>query len=336
MADSKGKPEVSKRKSKSKWKSKTPTVDIKLRINVEVEQKQKKKKERVKQIRSRRRPNLREMRRGMMGGGGNPQAMASPAFYGNVKMLTDSAMNQFQNQRYALENQLREATVEQQVLQGRGRDGAVERQGREIQALQDQLRRNEQLYLGAGGQQLAQVAGHAGMAIGGAQAQAQMAQQREQELRERQGAQEQAQKQAQVKQEERQTAVSLYSDDRLKEEITKRPALRSLDFSPQAFSDAKFREVKGDIQRVLALEDPSDEAALVDRLKKTHRAQGKTESRESQVQALRLRQKVQEGSPRAPLRDFESEEEEMEESFASVGSTTPSPYGTRSRGGGGD
>ena len=68
-----------------------------------------------------------------------------------------------------------------------------------------------------------------------------------------------------VKQEERQAAVSLYSDDRLKEEITKRPALRSLDFSPQAFSDTKFREVKGDIQRVLALEDPSDEAALAGR-----------------------------------------------------------------------
>ena len=327
MADSKQR----KRKSKSKRKSKTPTVDIKLRINVEVEQEhKKKKKERVKQIRSRRRPNLREMRRAMMGGGGNPQAMASPAFYGNVKMLTDSAMNQFQNQRYALENQLREATAEQRVLQGRGRDGAVERQGREIQALQDQLRRNEQLYLGAGGQQLAQVAGHAGMAIGGAQVQAQMAQQREQELREQQRAQEQAQ----VKQEERQAVVSSYSDDRLKEEITKREALRSLDFSPQAFSAAKFREVKGDIQRVLALEDPSDEAALVEKLRKTHRAQGKTESRESQVQAIRLKQKAQEGSPKAPLRGYESEEEELEESFASAGSATPSPYGLRSRGGG--
>ena len=32
--------------------------------------------------------------------GGGQSVFANPAFYGNVKMLTDSTMNQFQNQRY--------------------------------------------------------------------------------------------------------------------------------------------------------------------------------------------------------------------------------------------
>jgi len=91
------------KKKKGKGKK---TIDLTLRLNVELEQgkgKQKPRKERVKRITSRKRQNLREMRRGMLtqaqASGGGQSVFANPAFYGNVKMLTDSAMNQFQNQR---------------------------------------------------------------------------------------------------------------------------------------------------------------------------------------------------------------------------------------------
>ena len=97
-----------KKKGKGKKKGKKQTIDLTLRLNVAlgVEQgkgKQKPRKERVKRITSRKRQNLREMRRGMLtqaqASGGGQSVFANPAFYGNVKMLTDSAMNQFQNQR---------------------------------------------------------------------------------------------------------------------------------------------------------------------------------------------------------------------------------------------
>ena len=111
------------------------TIDLTLRFNVQVEQGKQPRKERVKRITSRKRQNLREMRRSLPGAGG-PQAFANPAFYGNVKMLTDSAMNQFQNKRYAIENQLRESAAEQKALQLAGREQAAQRQGGEVQALQ--------------------------------------------------------------------------------------------------------------------------------------------------------------------------------------------------------
>ena len=97
------------RKRKKGKKRAQQTIDLTLRLNVELAQgKQQPRKERVKRITSRKRQNLREMRRSLPGAGG-PQAFSNPAFYGNVKMLTDSAMNQFQNKRYALENKLRES-----------------------------------------------------------------------------------------------------------------------------------------------------------------------------------------------------------------------------------
>ena len=49
-------------------------------------------------IRSRRRPNLRELRQAMPP---DPRAFHNPAYYGNVAMLTNSALSQFQNQRYS-------------------------------------------------------------------------------------------------------------------------------------------------------------------------------------------------------------------------------------------
>ena len=87
-------------------------VDLTLRLNVEVEQgKPQRIQQRVKRITSRKRQNLREMRRGMMtqaqaiaqAGGKQQPLFASPSFYGNVKMLNNAALNQFQNQRYSLE-----------------------------------------------------------------------------------------------------------------------------------------------------------------------------------------------------------------------------------------
>ena len=54
-------------------------------------------------IRSRRRPNLRELRQAMPP---DPRAFHNPAYYGNVAMLTNSALSQFQNQRYSMEREL--------------------------------------------------------------------------------------------------------------------------------------------------------------------------------------------------------------------------------------
>ena len=64
---------ATKKKGKGKKKGKTgsrpargQTIDLTLRLNVELEQgKQKPRKERVKRITSRKRQNLREMRRGI-------------------------------------------------------------------------------------------------------------------------------------------------------------------------------------------------------------------------------------------------------------------------------
>ena len=93
-------------------------------------------RERVKRITSRKRMNLREMRQSMPGAGG-PQAFANPAFYGNVKMLTDSAMNQFQNQRYSMERELREMKAE-------GR--AVAEVGKRVEGHDEQITQMQRRY----------------------------------------------------------------------------------------------------------------------------------------------------------------------------------------------
>jgi len=71
---------------------------------------------------------------------------------------------------------------------------------------------------------------------------------------------------------------------------------------------------------VLAFGDPDETAELVDQFKATHRAQGRTESREKQVQALRLQAKKGEGTPKKAVRGYGSEEEEEEEEGSSYGS----------------
>ena len=247
-----------KRKQKKAKKAREQTIDLTLRLNVELAQGKKRaqpRRERVKHIRGRKRQNLREMRQSLPGAGG-PQAFANPAFYGNVKMLTDSAMNQFQNKRYAIENQLRESAAEQKALQLAGRQEAAQHQGDETRTLQAQLNETIRMFTGV----VAHQAGEQGKLKG-------VAQEKEQAAIEK------------ADEEEALAKIEAYSDDELKAKISDRPALRSFDFSPQAFSTDKFREVKKQMQKVLAFEDPQDEASLLQKLEKTHRFQGRTKSR---------------------------------------------------------
>ena len=315
---------ATKKKGKGKTKGKTDsrpargqTIDLTLRLNVELEQqqgKQKPRKERVKRITSRKRQNLREMRRGMLtqaqAAGGGQSVFANPAFYGNVKMLTDSAMNQFQNQRYSLEQQVRESSAEQKAMLAAGRADAAQQAAQALVAQTRQLADLQQRF----GFQSQQLAAAAGVEKGKALSAEQQLQQ--QAIEQQYAAETQAEQEAQRK--ARLAEVRGYSDEKLKEEASQLPGLKVLDFSPQAFSAAKFKQHKDDIVKVLALGDPDDTAALVDQFKATHRAQGRTESREKQVQALRLQAKKGEGTPKKAVRGFDSEEEEEgEEEFYS-------------------
>ena len=275
------------KKKKGKGKK---TIDLTLRLNVELEQgKQKPRRERVKRITSRKRQNLREMRRGMLtqsqaSGGGQGSLFANPAFYGNVKMLTDSAMNQFQNQRYSLEQQVRESSAEQKAMLAAGRADAAQQAAQALAAQTRQLADLQQRF----GFQSQQLAAAAGVEKGKALSAEQQLQQ--QSIEKQYAAETQAEQEAQRK--ARLAEVRGYSDEKLKEEASRLPGLKALDFSPQAFSKEKFKQTKDDIVKVLALGDPDDTAALVDQFKGTHRAKGRTESREKQVQALRLQAKA--------------------------------------------
>jgi hypothetical protein len=303
-------------KAKKKGKKKQ-TIDLTLRLNVELEQgKQKPRKERVKRITSRKRQNLREMRRGMLtqsqASGGGQSVFANPAFYGNVKMLTDSAMNQFQNQRYSLEQQVRESSAEQKAMLAAGRADAAQQAAQALAAQTRQLGDLQQRF-GFQPQQLAAVAGQAGVQIGQQQERARSAEQQLEQagIEQRYAAETQAEQEAQRK--ARLAEVRAYSDERLREEASQLPGLKASDFSPQAFSKEKFRQHRDDIVKVLALGDPDDTAALVDQFKATHRAQGRTESREKKVQALRLQAKKEEGTPKKAARGYGSDEEEEQE-----------------------
>ena len=141
-----------------------------VQVNVNVQAQQVPKKERVKRIQSRRRPNLREMRRGMLTqaqahGGGGASPFSNPAFYGNVKMLTDSAMNQFQNQRYGLEQQIRDTGSEQKALLAAGKNESVQLVANTQQQLTLQLTNwQKQFVFGQPGASVLPVAAAAGAA----------------------------------------------------------------------------------------------------------------------------------------------------------------------------
>ena len=186
-------------KKTKKNKKNRKMVDLTLRLNVELEQgKPQPTKQRVKRITSRKRQNLREMRRGMItqaqaqaGGGGQQSLFANPAFYGNVKMLSDAALNQFQNQRYSLEQQVRESSAEQKAMLAVGRAEAAQ-QAAQALATQTQQLADLQQRFGFQPQQLAAVAGQAGLQIGQQQERARSAEEQlEQANVEQQYAQEQ-------------------------------------------------------------------------------------------------------------------------------------------------
>ena len=266
------------KKKKGKGKQ---TIDLTLRLNVELEQgKQKPRRERVKRITSRKRQNLREMRRGMLtqaqaSGGGQGSLFANPAFYGNVKMLTDSAMNQFQNQRYSLEQQVRESSAEQKAMLAAGRADAAQQAA---QALATQTRHLADLQqrFGFQSQQLAAAAGvEKGKAVT-------LQQQQEQQAIEQQYAAE-----TQAEQEAQRTArlaeVQQLSDEELKRRISDLPAFKRQDFSPEAIKPGKFKETEGLMRKVLAFGEPADESQLVKAFSGTDRAKGKSQSTEKET-----------------------------------------------------
>jgi len=156
-----------KRKSKKKRAKKKQTIDLTLTIkNVSVELEQQKKKAqprraRVKRITSRKRMNLREMRQSLPGAGG-PQAFANPAFFGNVKQLNDSALNQFQNQRYSLEQQLRDSSAEQKALLAAGKVQAAQQLADALTTQAKQLTDLQQKFGFQSQQQIAQISAAAG------------------------------------------------------------------------------------------------------------------------------------------------------------------------------
>ena len=131
----------SKHKSKSKSKSSTRTVGrtvgrTPIIINVNTNVSQETARERVKQIRSRKRPNLRQMRNGM--GGLTAANLRQPNFFGNTAMLTNAAMAAMNNKAYATERQLLDMKSQVSAQQQDGRQIADSQQ-QTIQALQNEL-----------------------------------------------------------------------------------------------------------------------------------------------------------------------------------------------------
>ena len=273
---------MAKKKGKKKGKRKTtgsrPTrgqvkqsIDLTLRLNVELEQQRKRKaqprRERVKYIRSRKRMNLREMRQSMPGAGG-PNAFANPAFYGNVKQLNDSALNQFQNQRYSLEQQLRDSSAEQKALLAAGKVQAAQQLADALTTQAKQLTDLQQKFGFQSQQQIAQISAAAG-------AEHQKAKTAEQQL-----------EQAAIDEGDRQTRMSKVeqlTDQELKEKISALPAFARQDFSPGAIKAGKFKETEGLMRKVLAFGEPGDEAQLVKAFSGTDRAKGKSQSRAARL-----------------------------------------------------
>ena len=318
---------MAKKKGKKKAAKRKQTIDLTLRLNVELAQ-QKQAPKGVKRIQSRRRPNLREMRKGMMtqaqaqgGGGGAQQSVfANPAFYGNVKMLSNSAMNQFQNQRYSLEQQVRESSAEQKAMLAAGRAEAAQQAAQTMATQVQQLSALQQQF-GFQSQQLAAVSAAAGVEKGKADTLQQ--QQDQQAIEQQYTAQSQADEEAERA--ARLAEVRQYSDARLKEEASKLKGFRDLDYSPQAFDvGSKFKDNRAAIVKVLAFGDPDETATLVGQFKGTKRATGKSQSREKQAQAARLQQKADAGTPKKAVRGYgsdDSSDEDADSDFEDAGDT---------------
>ena len=271
-----------RRKRKAK---KAKTIDLTLRLNVELAQgKQQPRKERVKYIRSRKRQNLREMRRSLPGAGG-PQAFANPAFFGNVKSLTDSAMNQFQTKRYNLEHELRDARAEQQALLRAGKEEAASQLQLEADRYQRQLATLQQQFLGQAQQ--------AGAAAGYAKAKADVAEgQLEQQAVEQQYQVDEAAAEAAALSQTRQQGESW-----LKEQAAALLAQRFGEgFTPTGIKPQKFKDTKDLMVRAVTfqrdedieeLQDAFDSTARAKQLKKAGGAGGAGATSTPQFQAAR-------------------------------------------------
>ena len=291
------------KKGKKKGKKKKQTIDLTLRLNIELEQQKKKahpRKARVKRITSRKRMNLREMRQSLPGAGG-PQAFANPAFFGNVKQLNDSALNQFQNQRYSLEQQLRDSSAEQKALLAAGKVQAAQQLADALTTQAKQLTDLQQKF--GSQQQIAQISAAAG-------AEHQKAKTAEQQI-----------EQAAIDEGDRQSRMSKVeqlTDTELKERISSLPAFARQDFSPEAFKPAKFKATEGLMRKVLAFGEPAEEAQLVKAFSGTDRAKGKSKSR-----ATRLAEMSEQGTPRKAVRGFGDDSSEEEVEFFSEEEGTP-------------
>ena len=277
-----------KRKQKKKA-AKKQTVDLTLRLNVELDtgKKQQPRRERVRRITSRKRANLREMRRAMPMAGA--QSFGNPAFYGNVKLLSNSAMNQFQNQRYSLEQQVRESSAEQRAMLAAGRAKAAQ-QAAEALATQTKQLADLQQRFGFQSQQLAQVSAAAGVERGKAQT---LEQQQQQQAIEQQYAVEEEAKQKRAR-EEKQAEAEQLSDQEVKERISALPAFAAQDFSPEAIKPAKFKETEGLMRRVIAFGEKADEIRLYKAFQATDRARGKSKSRAKRAAEEQAQQEQQE------------------------------------------
>ena len=133
---------MAKRKNK-KRQSKPKTIDVNLKLKLQLEQ-SKPTRARRRVIKPRQRPNLRAVRNGM--GGLTAGNMQQPSFFGNTALLGNSAMAAMNNQRYALESQLRDSQAELSASQRSGRAHAAHIQAlqQQTQALTDNLQRTQQ------------------------------------------------------------------------------------------------------------------------------------------------------------------------------------------------
>ena len=101
--------------------------------------------------------------------------------------------------------------------------------------------------------------------------------------------------------------IGALPDDELKRRISKHPALKQRDWSPEAFRGSMFNKTRDDIVKVLAFDEAEDVAKLVGKLDKTDRAKGKTQSTAMLEQAERLAQKAEAGTPKKPIEEEEEE-----------------------------
>ena len=200
-------------------------------------------------------------------------------------MLTDSAMNQFQNKRYAIENELRESAAEQKALQLAGREQAAQHQGDETRTLQAQLNETIRMFTGV----VAHQAGEQGQLKGVAQ----------------------EKDQAAIEAAEEEAALSKTrqrGEKWLKQQGAELVAQRWEGFTPKAIKTQKFGETQDLMVRALTFGRDEDIEALQDAYDQTAR-----------VKMLRKHAAGQQTPAREPAPEPQAEEESQEEAFSTPG-----------------